>query len=711
MGMTKSIRFIVVVLLVASTVMAVFGPVTQAQTPEPVKEPETMVRPALTPQATGLTAADVKVAVVAGGPHPYFAPMEFGAADAKAAFGLGAADFKVPQDWNLNTSNQLLNSLVAQGYNSFASWPADANASNATFDELVGQSYPVISTAACINQPTSASFCLATDVGHSAYLATKALIEQLGGKGKIMHGTGYLKDLNTQKRMAAVEKAVAETNGAVELVQHIADIDDQEAADRAINSFLAANADKIDGIVTTAYVPSVVSATALRNLGDKRIKMVGIDDDKVVLDAIRDGYVYGTMSQNPYGQAYISAKVLADLKMGCVPKQDAPFHIDSGTLLITAANVDTYDEERKALTREITASFREKYLDCPEGMPADKAPEKPAGEAETMVRPALTPQATGLTAADVKVAVVAGGPHPYFAPMEFGAADAKAAFGLGAADFKVPQDWNLNTSNQLLNSLVAQGYNSFASWPADANASNATFDELVGQSYPVISTAACINQPTSASFCLATDVGHSAYLATKALIEQLGGKGKIMHGTGYLKDLNTQKRMAAVEKAVAETNGAVELVQHIADIDDQEAADRAINSFLAANADKIDGIVTTAYVPSVVSATALRNLGDKRIKMVGIDDDKVVLDAIRDGYVYGTMSQNPYGQAYISAKVLADLKMGCVPKQDAPFHIDSGTLLITAANVDTYDEERKALTREITASFREKYLVCPENVQ
>ena len=183
-----------------------------------------------------------------------------------------------------------------------------------------------------------------------------------------MHGTGYLKDLNTQKRMEAVEKAVAETDGKVELVQHLADIDDQEAADRAINSFLAANADEIDGIVTSAYVPSVVSATALRNLGDKRIKMVGIDDDQVVLDAIRDGFVYGTMSQNPYGQAYIGAKVLADLKSGCVPKADAQFHIDSGTLLISVDNIDTYDDERKALTREITESFRDKYLDCPEGM-------------------------------------------------------------------------------------------------------------------------------------------------------------------------------------------------------------------------------------------------------------------------------------------------------------------------------------------------------
>ncbi len=153
----------------------------------------------------------------------------------------------------------------------------------------------------------------------------------MGGKGKILHGTGYLIDLNSQKRMA-VKKAIDETNGAVKLYQTLADIDDQEKADKAINSFMAAHANEIDGIVTTAYVPSVVSATALRNLGDKRIKMIGIDDDPVVLDAIKEGFVDGTMSQNPYGQAYIGASAV--LLSGCA-KQDAPFHIDSGTLLIT----------------------------------------------------------------------------------------------------------------------------------------------------------------------------------------------------------------------------------------------------------------------------------------------------------------------------------------------------------------------------------------
>ena len=72
-------------------------------------------------------------------------------------------------------------------------------------------------------------------------------------------------------------------------------------------------------------MPSTVSATALRNLGDKRIKMVGIDDDPIVLDAIKEGFLVGTMAQNPYGQAYVGAQVLSLLKSGCTPKADAPY--------------------------------------------------------------------------------------------------------------------------------------------------------------------------------------------------------------------------------------------------------------------------------------------------------------------------------------------------------------------------------------------------
>ena len=64
------------------------------------------------------------------------------------------------------------------------------------------------------------------------------------------------------------------------------------------NRTRAAQGGEVDGIVTTAWVPAVVASQALTNMGDKRIKMVGIDHDEVVLKAIKEGYVHGTMLQN-----------------------------------------------------------------------------------------------------------------------------------------------------------------------------------------------------------------------------------------------------------------------------------------------------------------------------------------------------------------------------------------------------------------------------
>ena len=233
--------------------------------------------------------SDTQVAVVPGGPHPYFAPMEGAIADAVAEFGLGERRWKSPTEWNLDAQNELISTLQAQGYNAFAIFPGDANGTNSTIEELMDENIPTALVGDTRASHAQAQFCIATDVANSAYLGTKALIESMGGEGAVVHLTGFLVDPNTQLRMAAVEQAVAETGGTVTLLQHLADIDSQEEADNKINALLAASGDEIDGIIATAYVPSTVAATALENLGDKRIKMVGIDDDPIVLDAIPRG--------------------------------------------------------------------------------------------------------------------------------------------------------------------------------------------------------------------------------------------------------------------------------------------------------------------------------------------------------------------------------------------------------------------------------------
>ena len=318
-------------------------------------------------------ADDTRVALVPGGPHPYFANWEQGGKDAAKEFGLEAADYRVPAKWELSLENDLIVNLAAQGYNAFLIFPGDPVGTNNAMADLASADIPSIATAGCAKEPTPALFCMGTDVGRSAYLGTKQLLEAMNNKGTIVHLTGNLVDPNTQLRMEAVQKAIDETSGAVTLLQSLADIDrTPQEADEKINALLAARGSEIDGIIATAWIPSVSGATALRRIGDKRIKMVAIDHDQVVLQAIEDGFVKGTMLQNPYGQAYVGSYALQQIRNGCEVKKDAPWKsnaytdkfIDSGTVFVGADEAGSYEDAMKGITTELMDTFKSTYLSC-----------------------------------------------------------------------------------------------------------------------------------------------------------------------------------------------------------------------------------------------------------------------------------------------------------------------------------------------------------
>ena len=121
------------------------------------------------------------VAIVPGGPHPYFEPMRQAIVDAKADFSLSKGTFEVPTDWKQDLQNQLLTSLAAKGYDGFGIFPTDGNAANGIVSQLAAKNYPVIAVGGCVQEPTKTTFCIATDVANSAYTGAKAAIQDAIG--------------------------------------------------------------------------------------------------------------------------------------------------------------------------------------------------------------------------------------------------------------------------------------------------------------------------------------------------------------------------------------------------------------------------------------------------------------------------------------------------------------------------------------------------
>lgn len=90
---------------------------------------------------------------------------------------------------------------------------------------------------------------------------------------------------------------------------------------------------------------------AMKELGHAPgdIKMMGIDFTAETLQGIRDGYLYGTMTQNFYRMGYEPVVWMNNfLNDGSKPAQVIN---DSGTTLVTMKNIDTFMEEMRDPTK------------------------------------------------------------------------------------------------------------------------------------------------------------------------------------------------------------------------------------------------------------------------------------------------------------------------------------------------------------------------
>jgi ribose transport system substrate-binding protein len=260
--------------------------------------------------AGAASASDNKIALIPGGPHPYFAPWEQAAADAAKDFGIASVEYKVPSEWKLALQTELVESSPRRATPPSVSSPADAGGRQLDRRRTESlQRHPGGGAGRLRAGPDRHRLLHGDRRLCSAYLGTKALIEAMGGKGAVVHLAGLLVDPNTTLRVQAVEKAVAETNGAVTLLQTVGDTDAQEAraTRRSMPSWPRRRTDRRHDRHRLHFVGGGGHGAAQPRR--QAIKFIGIDDDKIVLDGIKDGFVSGTMAQNPYGQGYIGAYV------------------------------------------------------------------------------------------------------------------------------------------------------------------------------------------------------------------------------------------------------------------------------------------------------------------------------------------------------------------------------------------------------------------
>lgn len=306
-------------------------------------------------------AAPARFAWYTPAPHPYFDTVKVGVEAFAKEFNIDVKE-QVGPDWNMDSENTGVLALVAEGYRYFSVYPADASAANGLYDEVVKQGGKVVNFGASTFEPTPASFAVRTDVKDAAMVAAEFVIGKMGKKGTLVDVLEVLEDPNTKLRKEGIE-TVARKYPGIKIVE-VAGIKSEQEAVEKIEGAIAGAGGYVEGIICTGYVPTVALSKILTDYemkNGKHIRGVGIDTDPVTMKAIQDGYLEGTISQNPYGHGYLSLLALKYLSEGWKVRKGA-YNINAGIVMVTKANLTSYNDDLTKVTNQIKADMTKKYL-------------------------------------------------------------------------------------------------------------------------------------------------------------------------------------------------------------------------------------------------------------------------------------------------------------------------------------------------------------
>jgi ribose transport system substrate-binding protein len=287
---------------------------------------------------------------------------------------------------------------------------------------------------------------------------------------------------------------------------------------------------------------------------------------------------------------------------------------------------------------------------APAPPPTAKAPTAPAAPAAT---PAAKPEA--LTTADLDKVGKAAKPYklalvvktrnnPFFTPMIKAAEDEAKALGVTIEVQAPPQEDDKEKQFALVQDVVAKGVDALLIAPADSKGIVPALKQAQDKGVKVINIDNRVDADAARAAGLSpfsyvgADNEEGGALAGKALVEALGGKGKIVILEGIRGADNAESRRKGCERAVQPMLDIVG--RESAEWDTQKAYNK-MQSLLAAHPD-LDGAFCANDKMALGAAKAVAEADKKgKIKIVGYDNIDEVKPLLADGQMSATIEQHP----------------------------------------------------------------------
>ncbi len=220
--------------------------------------------------------------------------------------------------------------------------PLDDHALRKPVQEAQKQNIPVVIIDSGLVGNDYISF-IATDNLNGGKMDGEELAKELGGKGKVIMLRYEEGSASTDAREKGFMEAIAKYPGIQVVSSNQYGGATMETAKTASENLLATHK-KGDGLdIDGIYTPNESTTAGMLSTLDElkvagKVKFVGFDASKTLIDALNAGKINALVIQNPRNMGYLGVKTLVQYIRG---NKDVPKTIDTGATLVTKENIGT----------------------------------------------------------------------------------------------------------------------------------------------------------------------------------------------------------------------------------------------------------------------------------------------------------------------------------------------------------------------------------
>jgi ribose transport system substrate-binding protein len=257
--------------------------------------------------------------------HMFWLTVQQGAFDAGREFNVDILWNGPATETDFSRQIQIMDSMIAQHVDGIALAAGDRNALVASVDRAAAAHIPVTVFDSGLDSTNYVSY-VATDNVEAGRTAARALIELLGGKGKvgvILHAPG---SASTMDRERGFTETMASEGPNIQIVGSQYGMSDRAKARASAENILTAHPD-LNGMFASSEPSSIGASLAIqgRGLADK-VVLVAFDASDTMVEDLRSGAIDVMIVQDAHRMGYEAVKTLVDKLNGKTPPHRLDLH-------------------------------------------------------------------------------------------------------------------------------------------------------------------------------------------------------------------------------------------------------------------------------------------------------------------------------------------------------------------------------------------------